>query len=214
MAEPEPSDEESKGNGGLRRRLLKWLGGIGIVSFFGGLLLTPLKDLSLASEARGGETKPKLVGQRLVYAHSHEHEPSGHLHETGMTVEPDHLAVPDAALVFPAELTGQEEYPILLHRFEPEDIEPPTNQEWTDQGFVAYSAICTHLGCNVSWTENEHEVGQAHDHCPCHVGEYDPYRGAEVLGGPPPRPLPQIGVQVEDGQLIITSEFEGDIGGE
>lgn len=213
MSEPDPSVEEAGDDGSFRRRLLKWLGGLGVVGFLAGLL-TPLKDLALAVEADREGARPELAGQRLVYAHSHEHEPSGHVHEEGMTVKPDHLAVPDAALAFPAELTGQDEFPILLHRLEPDRIAEPTNEEWTDRGFVAYSAICTHLGCNVSWTEEDHEVGGPHDHCPCHVGEFDPYRGAEVVGGPPPRPLPQIGVTVEDEQLVLTSEFDAPIGGE
>lgn len=206
-------DSATSSRGSLRRRLLRWLAGLGVVSFFAGLL-TPLKDLALAVEATSGEGAPNLVGQRLVYAHSHKAEPSGHLHEEGMTVHPDHLSVPDAAIVFPAELTGQARYPILLHHLEEDKIGPPTDPELADQGFVAYSAVCTHLGCTVDWTEHPHEVGQAHDHCPCHVGEFDPYRGARVLAGPAPRPLPQIGIAVEEDQIVLTTQFEEPVGGE
>ncbi|MFB6197868.1 MAG: ubiquinol-cytochrome c reductase iron-sulfur subunit, partial [Halobacteriaceae archaeon] len=63
--------------------------------------------------------------------------------------------------------------------------------------------------CTVHWTEESHEVRQPHDHCPCHVAEFDPYEGAKVLAGPAPRPLPQIGVMVNDnGELELTTKFE------
>ncbi len=52
---------------------------------------------------------------------------------------------------------------------------------------VAYSTVCTHLGCAVLW----HKGGLE---CPCHNGSFDPASG-DVLAGPPPRPLPQVLLQ-------------------
>jgi hypothetical protein len=38
----------------------------------------------------------------------------------------------------------------------------------TPQGFKAFSAICTHLGCIVSWDAARHQIA-----CPCHAGFFD-----------------------------------------
>jgi nitrite reductase/ring-hydroxylating ferredoxin subunit len=61
--------------------------------------------------------------------------------------------------------------------------------------FVAYSAICTHQGCTVAY-----KAGKLA--CPCHGSVYDPANGAEVVAGPAPRPLPEIPVKVEGGEVV------------
>ncbi|HET7269689.1 MAG TPA: Rieske (2Fe-2S) protein [Rubrobacter sp.] len=61
--------------------------------------------------------------------------------------------------------------------------------------FVAYSAICTHQGCTVAY-----KAGKLA--CPCHGSVYDPARGAEVIAGPAPSPLPEIPVKVEGGEVV------------
>jgi nitrite reductase/ring-hydroxylating ferredoxin subunit len=55
---------------------------------------------------------------------------------------------------------------------------------------VAYSSICTHLSCAVLWKPSRGELA-----CPCHDGRFDATSGL-VLGGPPPRPLPVIDLEV------------------
>jgi len=61
--------------------------------------------------------------------------------------------------------------------------------------FVAYSAICTHQGCTVAYKGGKLA-------CPCHGSVFDPARGAEVVAGPAPRPLPEIPVKVEGGEIV------------
>jgi nitrite reductase/ring-hydroxylating ferredoxin subunit len=61
--------------------------------------------------------------------------------------------------------------------------------------FVAFSAVCTHQGCTVAY-----QGGQLA--CPCHGSVFDPARGAEVVAGPAPRPLPEIPVKVEGGEIV------------
>lgn len=67
----------------------------------------------------------------------------------------------------------------------------------TDQGVKAYSAVCTHLGCIVTWDE-----GQKVILCPCHDGYFSPATGS-VLSGPPPNPLPTVPVTVKDGEIYV-----------
>lgn len=61
--------------------------------------------------------------------------------------------------------------------------------------FVAYSAVCTHQGCTV-----EYQGGQLA--CPCHGSVFDPAKGAEVVTGPAPSPLPEIPVKLEGGDVV------------
>jgi Rieske Fe-S protein len=61
--------------------------------------------------------------------------------------------------------------------------------------FVAYSAVCTHQGCTVAYKNGQLA-------CPCHGSVYDPAKGAEVVAGPAPKPLPEISVKVEGGEIV------------
>ena len=59
---------------------------------------------------------------------------------------------------------------------------------------VAFSAICTHMGCTVAVAGNEL-------HCPCHGSRYNALTGA-VLQGPAPRSLPSVPVHVAGGKVV------------
>jgi nitrite reductase/ring-hydroxylating ferredoxin subunit len=61
--------------------------------------------------------------------------------------------------------------------------------------FVAYSAVCTHQRCTVAYQGGELA-------CPCHGSVFDPANGAAVVAGPAPRPLPEIPVKVEGGEIV------------
>jgi nitrite reductase/ring-hydroxylating ferredoxin subunit len=61
--------------------------------------------------------------------------------------------------------------------------------------FVAYSAVCTHQGCTVAYQGGELA-------CPCHGSVFDPANGAAVVAGPASRPLPEIPVKVEGGEIV------------
>jgi Rieske Fe-S protein len=61
--------------------------------------------------------------------------------------------------------------------------------------FVAYSAVCTHQGCEVAY-KNGQLV------CPCHGSIFDAENGAEVVNGPAQRPLPEIPVEVQGGEVV------------
>jgi len=74
----------------------------------------------------------------------------------------------------------------------------------SEQGFVAFESKCTHLGCQVYFLAGTTPIGEYPDgliYCPCHQGAFDPYRGAKVVFGPPPQPLPRIPLRVVNGRL-------------
>ena len=61
--------------------------------------------------------------------------------------------------------------------------------------FVAYSAVCTHAGCTVAYKDGQLA-------CPCHGSIFDAANGAEVISGPAQTPLPEIPIDVRDGQIV------------
>lgn len=65
------------------------------------------------------------------------------------------------------------------------------------QGFKAFSAICTHLGCLVKWNGEKKQF-----QCPCHAGVFD--ENGSVVSGPVPAPLPQYSVK-EIGDRVYVS---------
>jgi rieske iron-sulfur protein len=102
---------------------------------------------------------------------------------------------------------------MLIH-LDPDDLAPPTRLDWAPEGFVAYSAICTHLGCTVNFSHDPMEgAPYPHIHCPCHAGLFNPQAGAKVVGGPPPRPLPQLPLALNvKGELVAAGPFEEPVG--
>lgn len=62
--------------------------------------------------------------------------------------------------------------------------------------FVAFSAICTHLGCVIRWLPEKGEFL-----CPCHGGRFA--SDGKVLGGPPPKPLQTIPIALAGANLLI-----------
>jgi len=64
-------------------------------------------------------------------------------------------------------------------------------------GIKAFSAICTHLGCIVEWDQARQFIL-----CPCHDGRFNAVNGA-VISGPPPAPLPQLVLVVEDDAVYV-----------
>lgn len=99
---------------------------------------------------------------------------------------------------------------VLLMRMEPEELtQTPERASWSYDGIVAYSKVCTHVGCPVALYEQ-------HTHhllCPCHQSQFDVSNGAAVIFGPAARPLPQLPIAVDDeGYLIAQSDFHEPVG--
>jgi cytochrome b6-f complex iron-sulfur subunit len=68
----------------------------------------------------------------------------------------------------------------------------------TPQGFRAFSAICTHLGCIVGWDAGRRQIA-----CPCHAGFFDV--NGRPVSGPPPKALTEHGVAVVNGEVMVKS---------
>ena len=106
------------------------------------------------------------------------------------------------------ENTGKDA--VLLIRLRPEDFNLDAQRlSWTHEGIIAFSKICTHMGCAVALYEQQTH----HLLCPCHQSTFDVTRAAKVIFGPAARPLPQLAITVDaDGYLVAVQPFTVPIG--
>ncbi|MGI8768521.1 MAG: cytochrome bc1 complex Rieske iron-sulfur subunit [Propionibacteriaceae bacterium] len=94
---------------------------------------------------------------------------------------------------------------IVIVRMEPDSIKVPAARSgWNVGGILAYSKICTHVGCAISlWEQQTH-----HLLCPCHQSTFDLADAGKVVFGPAARSLPQLPIAVDnEGYLVATSDF-------
>jgi ubiquinol-cytochrome c reductase iron-sulfur subunit len=99
---------------------------------------------------------------------------------------------------------------VLLIRLDPRDLNiVPGREDWSFDGIVAYSKICTHVGCPVALYEQQTH----HLLCPCHQSTFDVANGCKVIFGPAKRPLPQLPISVDSaGYIVAQRDFEEPIG--
>ena len=100
--------------------------------------------------------------------------------------------------------------PVLLIRLRPEDFQlTPEKLAMTHEGIIAFSKICSHMGCAVALYEQQTK----HLLCPCHQSTFDVTRGAKVIFGPAARPLPQLDITVDSqGYLVARAPFNEPVG--
>ncbi len=201
MAEEHERPEHTHQAGMRRRTLLRWVVGVGAFSSLAALasVLGTVKPPQTAQ--RGEKIK---AGDVLVFALGQN---------KGAPLTPTSIVPQQAVLAFPQGKAVQDNLIILINLRRSQFI-PPTHLNWLPDGYVAYSAICTHLGCTVGFShEPMPGVPYPHIHCPCHQGMYNPLAGAEVVAGPPPRPLPQLPLVLNaKGELVADGPFDGPVG--
>jgi len=99
---------------------------------------------------------------------------------------------------------------VLLIRLRPEDFNLDDERlSWTHEGIIAFSKICSHMGCAVALYEQQTK----HLLCPCHQSTFDVTRAAKVIFGPAARPLPQLAITVDaEGYLVAQAPFNEPVG--
>jgi ubiquinol-cytochrome c reductase iron-sulfur subunit len=99
---------------------------------------------------------------------------------------------------------------VVVVRMEPSEIIPgPGREDWSVDGIVCYSKICTHVGCPISLYERTTH----HLLCPCHQSTFDLADSAKVVFGPAARPLPQLPLAVDsEGYLVAQDGFNEPVG--
>ncbi|NBN91106.1 MAG: Rieske (2Fe-2S) protein [Actinobacteria bacterium] len=99
---------------------------------------------------------------------------------------------------------------VLLIRIRPEEFNLDAQRlSWTYEGIIAFSKICSHMGCAVAL----YEQTTKHLLCPCHQSTFDVTRAAKVIFGPSARALPQLAITVDsEGYLVAKQPFTEPVG--
>ena len=98
---------------------------------------------------------------------------------------------------------------IILVRMKPEEIRSQQGADWDFNGILAFSKICTHVGCPIAlYQQRTH-----HLLCPCHQSTFDLADSGNVVFGPAARRMPQLPITVDDeGYLVAADGFQEPVG--
>ncbi|GAA0358166.1 Rieske 2Fe-2S domain-containing protein [Microbispora corallina] len=185
----------------LRRTLLLAAAPLGLAPLFLLKDLGPLPGTSLRHTVWGEPTKNGKP-RRLV------------VEGTGQPIRAADFNSPGGILSvvpqgYEEDLDALAKATLILLKFRPEELKSGTNLNWTHDGIVAYSKICTHVGCPAAL----YEQTTHHILCPCHQSTFDAADGAKVVFGPAARPLPQLPIGIdEEGYLVAKSDFKVPVG--
>lgn len=138
---------------------------------------------------------------------------------TYLPVRPEDLPVGGLVSAVPASLeevqhlegnlNARGKAAIILVRMEPDEIVSQQGDGWDYQGILAYSKICTHVGCPIALYEQRTH----HLLCPCHQSTFDLANSGNVVFGPAARNMPQLPIGVDsEGYLIALDDFSEPIG--
>jgi ubiquinol-cytochrome c reductase iron-sulfur subunit len=189
-----------------RRKLLVRSAGAAMAAL-GAALLFPIRSLGPRPGAGLKET-PFEQGIYLVTA-DNERVKAQDVNVNGvLTVFPE--LKPDAAdphaELRPAE---QADSPTLLIRPSQESEPREGREDWAADGLVAYSKLCTHVGCPVGL----YQADKALLLCPCHQSTFDVLDGCRPVFGPATRSLPQLPISIdEQGFVVAEGDFSGPTG--
>jgi ubiquinol-cytochrome c reductase iron-sulfur subunit len=192
----------------LRRTL------IGALVLFPIPLVVMLKDLWVPTEAEQGKSPAEILSTTLWTKGSRVVSDG-----TYAPVRPEDLPVGGLISAVPEDLREVEELQgnlnargkaaIILVRMNPDEIRAQQGEGWDYQGIVAYSKICTHVGCPIALYEQRTH----HLLCPCHQSTFDLADAGNVVFGPAARRMPQLPIGVdEEGYIVAMSDFAEPIG--
>ncbi|MFJ4919315.1 Rieske 2Fe-2S domain-containing protein [Streptomyces sp. NPDC088725] len=186
-----------------RRKLIR-------TTMFGAMALVPLSGVMLLRDL-GPLPEKKLrttlwaKGKQLINMNTME------------PLRPEDVSVGSLTFVMPEGLEeDSEEFQkeiakaaVMIVRLQPDDIKDKRELEWSHEGIVAYSKICTHVGCPISLYEQQTH----HVLCPCHQSTFDLSDGARVIFGPAGHALPQLRIGVNgEGNLEALGDFDEPVG--
>jgi ubiquinol-cytochrome c reductase iron-sulfur subunit len=180
-----------------RRRLLIGLAGSAFAAM-GAALLFPLRSLGPRPGKDLKSTPYAPGGLRVVT-------------ENGQPVQPKDLPADGVLTVWPEGHTDSADAPTLLIRTRADQGFKPRRgrEDWTVDGIVAYSKLCTHVGCPVGLYQAESGLLL----CPCHQSTFNVLDGARPVFGPAARSLPQLPLGLDaKGDLIARSDFSDPVG--
>src|SRR5690606_26724363 len=139
----------NKESGFTRRKLLR-------NSLLGALALVPLSSIVIFRDFAPAEDPVKLLkhtmwdkGVRLT--RDPDETP---IRAADVTIGSVFHVIPEGLKDAKGPLEEKAKAAVLLMRLNPEDLNPsPGREDWAFRGIVAYSKICTHVGCPVALYE-------------------------------------------------------------
>ena len=181
-------------------------------TLIGALALTPIPAVVLFRDLAPAEEPGELL-RHTMWAKDVRltRDPSGTpIKASDITYGSAFHVIPEGLNDSEHKLEEKAKAAVLVMRLRPEDLnETEDRKSWSYDGIVAYSKICTHVGCPVALYEQ-----QTHNLlCPCHQSQFDVSNHAAVIFGPASRPLPQLPIAIDkDGYLIAQSDFLEPVG--
>jgi len=181
-------------------------------TLIGALVLTPIPAIALFRDLAPASEPNALLkhtmweaGKRLT------RDPSGTpIKASDVTYGSAFHVIPEGLNESKDRLEEKAKAAVLLMRLRPEDLNESADRAgWSYNGIVAYSKICTHVGCPVALYEQQTH----HLLCPCHQSQFDVANHCEVIFGPAKRALPQLPISIDsEGYLVAQSDFLEPVG--
>jgi ubiquinol-cytochrome c reductase iron-sulfur subunit len=196
--------KEGAAGAGIGRRKLIRNSLLGALAPLGLLALIPLRDLGPLPGDKLARTAWK-AGKRLVT------DPSGNpIKASGIPIGGVVHVLPEGINDMAHPLEERAKAAVIVIRLAPDQLrERKSRKGWSYNGIVAYSKICTHVGCPVGLYEQQTH----HLLCPCHQSTFDVANQCAVVFGPAARPLPQLPLTVDaEGYLVAKDGFHEPIG--
>ena len=198
--------EANKESGWTRRRLLR-------NSLVGALVAFPIPAIALFRDLAPANRPEDVLGHTMWKKGVRlTRDPNG------VPIKASEVTIGSAFHVIPENLLEVEEgflnekakAAVLLMRLPLDRLnESDDRKSWSYDGIVAYSKICTHVGCPVALYEQQTH----HLLCPCHQSQFDVANHCAVIFGPAARPLPQLPITVDaEGYLVAQSDFLEPVG--
>lgn len=174
MGQEERANQGQAENERSRRNFLKWALGVGLVLVVGGVAAVTKSLWTPTSSAPSNSSFPRVKVANIA----------------GLT--------PNTPTVFNYPLDDEPNVLVKLGQAAVGGVGP-------NGDIVAFSVVCQHLGCVVGFQapgespacNSSFKPAGPVGYCCCHGSTYDFADGAKVIGGPAPRPQPQVHLEYD-----------------
>jgi ubiquinol-cytochrome c reductase iron-sulfur subunit len=190
-------DDLNHGEEGMARRGFLAKMALGALGALGVAALFPIRSLGPRPGSGLKETPFKAGNLRLV-------------NENGQLVQASRLAVDGVITCYPEGFVGEADSPTLLIHLRPGENRPaPGREDWAPNDLVAYSKLCSHMGCPVGLFQAQSGLLL----CPCHQSTFDVPDHATPIFGPATRSLPQLPIRIDaEDHIVATADFSSPVG--
>jgi ubiquinol-cytochrome c reductase iron-sulfur subunit len=190
-------DDLNHGDEGIARRGFLAKMALGALGALGLAVLFPIRSLGPRPGRGLNETPYRAGNLRLV-------------NESGDLVRASQLAVDGVITCYPEGFVNDPDSPTLLIHLRPGQNEPKAGREdWAPNDLVAYSKLCSHMGCPVGLYQARSGLLL----CPCHQSTFNVGDHCTPIFGPATRSLPQLPIRIDnEDHIVATADFSDPVG--